>query len=121
MRKSTGFILAGLLVALLLAGFVSNFASGDPDGLDSAALDGCTVNAAGDITGGSCMAQKAADHELGGPFADYGVAGIGNDFVATAIAGVLGVLVVFAIGGGLFWLLRRRNNRAQSTVVSEGE
>lgn len=107
--KTGGFILAGLLLALLLASVVSNFASGSPDGLDSATLEGCTTNAEGEITGGECMAREAAEHDLGGgPFADYATAGIGNDFLSTAISGVLGVIVVFGIGAGVFWLVKRR-------------
>lgn len=103
------FIAAGLLVSLVLAGVVSNFASGSPDGLDSATLKGCTTDTEHEITGGECMAQAAKDHNLGGsPFADYGTAGIGNDFVSTAVSGGLGVLVVFAIGAGIFWLVKRR-------------
>ena len=107
MKKPTGFVLAGLFVALLLAGVVSNFASGAPDGLDSASTRGCTVDAAGEITGGSCMAQGAKEHEVGGPLADYSFAGL-DGFAATAAAGVTGVLVTFAFAGGLFWVTRRR-------------
>jgi len=103
-----GFVLAGLFVALLLAGVVSTVASGAPDGLEAASTRGCTVNAAGEITGGACIAQGAKEHEFGGPFADYGVAGVGNAFVSTAITGVLGVLVTFAVAGGVFRLARRR-------------
>ena len=108
MRKRT-FIIAGLIVAFLLAGIVSSFASSSPDGLDSAALRGCTTNAGGEITGGTCMAQQEQDHQLGGsPLADYGIAGVDNPYLATGLAGVLGVAVTFAVGGGLFWLVRRR-------------
>jgi cobalt/nickel transport protein len=114
-RVKTGvFIAGGLLVALLLAGVVSSFASGDPDGLDSATLDGCTVSADGEITGGDCIAQQARDHEIGGPFADYAAAGVDDPFWSTAISGVLGVVVVFAIGAALFWLIRRRPAAAES-------
>lgn len=103
------FIAAGLLVSLVLAGVVSSFASGSPDGLDSAALEGCTTDTEHEITGGECMAKAAEDHDLGGgPFADYATAGIGDDFWSTAVSGVLGVLVVFAVGAGLFWLVKRR-------------
>ena len=110
MRKRT-FIVAGLIVAFLLAGIVSNFASSSPDGLDSAALRGCTTNAAGEITGGTCMAQKEQDHQLGGsPLAGYGIRGIDNPYLATGLAGVLGVAITFAIGGGIFWLVRRRES-----------
>lgn len=103
------FIGVGLLVSLVLAGIVSNFASGSPDGLDSAALAGCTTDAEHEITGGECMAQAAKDHDLGGgPFADYATTGVGNEFLSTAISGVAGVAVVFAVGAGLFWLVKRR-------------
>jgi cobalt/nickel transport protein len=102
------FIVGGLLVALLLAGVVSNFASSHPDGLDSSLREGCTVDADGEITGGSCPAQQEKEHEIGGPFADYGIAGLDNDFLATGLSGVLGVLLTFAVAGGAFWLVRRR-------------
>ncbi|WP_433795367.1 PDGLE domain-containing protein [Actinoplanes sp. CA-252034] len=106
MRK---FLIAGLFVALLLAGVASSFASGSPDGLDYAAREGCTFNADDEITGGTCMAQQEGDHQLAdSPLADYGIKGVDNEFLSTALAGVTGVLLTFAIGGGLFWLLRRR-------------
>ena len=103
------FVVTGLLVAFLLAGVVSSFASSSPDGLDKTALDGCTVDAAGEITGGTCMAQQEQEHQLGGsPLADYGIRGIDNEYLATGLSGVLGVALTFAVGGGLFWLVRRR-------------
>ena len=93
-KRHWPFLLGGLLVALLLAGVVSNYASSHPDGLDSSLLKGCTVNADDEITGGSCPAQQAKDHELAdSPLADYGVRGIGNDFLSTGLSGVLGVLL----------------------------
>jgi cobalt/nickel transport protein len=109
-RKLTYFLLGGLLVSLLLAGVVSNFASGSPDGLDSAAREGCTFDADGTITGGECMAQGEEDHQLGdSPLADYGIKGIDNEFLSTGLSGVLGVLVTFGIGAGIFWLARKRS------------
>lgn len=110
MTKRLGWFLAGgLLVALLLAGVASNFASGSPDGLDYAAREGCTFNADGEITGGTCMAQQEGEHQLGdSPLADYGIRGVGNSFLSTALAGTAGVLITFGIGAGLFWLARRR-------------
>ncbi|MEE6257956.1 PDGLE domain-containing protein [Plantactinospora sonchi] len=108
-RRTGAFILGGLLVALLLAGVVSNFASSHPDGLDSSLRQGCTFDADDNIIGGSCPAQEAKDHELAdSPLADYGVRGIDNPFLSTGLSGVLGVLLTFAFGAGLFWLARRR-------------
>jgi cobalt/nickel transport protein len=112
-KRSTGFLLAGLFVALLLAGVVSNFASGAPDGLDAATTRGCTLNDAGEITGGTCMAQGAKDHEVAGsPLADYAVTGLDNPYLSTGLSGVLGVLLTFAVAGGLFWLTRGRRGPA---------
>ena len=103
------FVTGGLLVAALLAGVVSSFASSSPDGLDHTARTGCTVNADGEITGGTCMAQQETDHQTaGGPLAGYGIRGIGNDRLSTALSGVLGVVITFALGGGVFSLVRRR-------------
>lgn len=107
-RKLGWFLAGGLLVAILLAGVVSNFASGSPDGLDAAARQGCTFNAADEITGGTCMAQQEQDHQLAGsPFADYGIRGLDGP-LGTGLSGVLGVLITFGIGGGVFSLARRR-------------
>ncbi len=107
------FLGGGLVVALLLAGVVSNFAASSPDGLDATALQGCTVNEAGEITGGTCMAQQEQDHQLdGGPLADYGIAGLDNSAVSTGLAGVTGVLVTFAVGVLVFHLVRSRRRAA---------
>ncbi|KKJ93581.1 PDGLE domain-containing protein [Micromonospora sp. HK10] len=126
-KRSWPFLLGGLLVALLLAGVVSNYASAHPDGLDSSLLKGCTVNADDEITGGSCPAQQAKDHELAdSPLADYGVRGVRNGFLSTGLSGVLGVLLTFALGGGLFWLARRRGPAtapagADPTIAGPGD
>lgn len=120
-RRTTAFVLAGLLVALLLAGVVSNFAAGAPDGLDAASTKGCTVDAAGRITGGSCLAKQARDHELGdSPLADYGVRGVGNGYLSTGLAGVGGVLLTFLVAGGLFQLTRRRPVAASGAAARSG-
>jgi cobalt/nickel transport protein len=110
MSKRLGwFIAAGLLIAVILAGVVSNFASSSPDGLDNTALNGCTVDDRGEITGGTCMAQQEQAHQTeDSPLAGYGIRGIDNEFLSTGLSGILGVAVTFAIGGGIFWLVRRR-------------
>ncbi|MEW2381343.1 PDGLE domain-containing protein [Micromonospora sp. NPDC047707] len=119
-KRSWGFVIGGLLVALLLAGVVSNFASSHPDGLDSSLREGCTFDADDNITGGSCPAQQEKEHELGGPLADYGIAGIDNEFLSTGLSGVLGVLLTFAVAGGAFWLVRRRGAPAADSGAAEG-
>ncbi|GAB1692021.1 PDGLE domain-containing protein [Krasilnikovia sp. M28-CT-15] len=114
MSKRLGwFLVGGLLVALLLAGVVSSFASSSPDGLDATARQGCTVDANGDITGGTCMAQREQAHQMAdSPLADYSIRGIGNTYLSTGLSGVAGVLITFALGGSLFWVARRRRQAA---------
>jgi cobalt/nickel transport protein len=120
-RRLGWFLAGGLLVALLLAGVVSNFASSSPDGLDATTLEGCTVDADGNITGGQCPAQHAQDHQLAdGPLADYGIKGLANPQLSTGLAGVAGVLVTFALGGGLFWVVRRRGANAPVDADTDG-
>ncbi|MBX6748279.1 MAG: PDGLE domain-containing protein [Micromonosporaceae bacterium] len=121
-RKLGWFLGAGLLVAVALAGVVSNFASSHPDGLESVIHQGCELNEDGEIIGGECVAQRAQDHELAdSPFADYGLAGVDNAVLGTAVSGVLGVLVTFAVGAGVFWLVRRRGrNGATAGALDSG-
>ncbi len=117
-RKLGWFLASGLLVALVLAGVVSNFASSSPDGLDATTLQGCTVDDAGTITGGECMARQAGEHQLkDSPLADYGIAGIDNPYLSTGLAGAAGVLLTFGLGAGLFWLVRRRTPAAMSPAA----
>ncbi|MDN5915031.1 MAG: PDGLE domain-containing protein [Pseudonocardia sp.] len=105
-RRPLAFFLGFLLVALVVAGGISYLASGDPDGLDSVALDGCQVVESGgqEQLRGTCIAQNEADHSFGsGPFADYTVGGAEG---TNGVAGVVGVLVTLVLAGGLFWVLR---------------
>lgn len=107
--KRTGFLLAGLVVALVLAGLVSPFASGSPDGLEHTLLRGCTLDDEGEIVAGSCPAQAEEEHGLAdSPLADYAVRGLDHEGLATGLSGVVGVLITLAVAGGLFWLVRRR-------------
>jgi ABC-type spermidine/putrescine transport system permease subunit I len=85
--------LVGLLLALAVA-LLSPLASPHPDGLERIAED-----------------QGFVDKATNAPFhiiADYLFPGIENEAVATIVAGVVGTVVVFGIGYGLAWVLRRR-------------
>lgn len=107
-RKAFGLFAGFLLAALLIAGGLSYFASSAPDGLDTVALNGCVLNADGEPEAGTCIAQNAQDSATAGsPLADYTV---GGGVGTTGLAGVLGVVVCLAVGGGLFWVLRRREH-----------
>ncbi|MCU1664474.1 MAG: cobalt transport protein CbiM [Pseudonocardia sp.] len=107
-RRSAGFFVGFLVVALLVAGALSYFASPHPDGLDTVTLEGCQVveTNAGEQLAGTCIAQNATDHTIAGsPLAHYAVAG---GAATVGLAGVIGVLVTVVVAGGLFWVLRRR-------------
>jgi cobalt/nickel transport protein len=100
------FLIGFALVALILAGGVSYFASSSPDGLDATTQQGCTVGKDEHLSG-SCIAQNAKDHPLkSGPLAGYAVNGNNS---LTGVAGVIGVLATLVVAGGLFWLLRKRS------------
>ena len=111
MSAATRFYVGFLVVALVVAGGLSYFASGDPDGLDTVALHGCQTvqTSGGEELEGRCIAQNATGHAASGsPLADYSLFG-GHGTVGPA--GIIGVLVTLGLAGGLFWLLRRRGTR----------
>ncbi|MCY7394570.1 MAG: PDGLE domain-containing protein [Nocardioides sp.] len=86
-----------LAVALLLAGVVSFYAAGSPDGLNRVALDQ-----------GFADTQEA--HAAGnGPFAGYATRDVEDERLSGGLAGVVGVLVVLALAGGLTFAVRRRD------------
>jgi cobalt/nickel transport protein len=86
-------LLTGLVVALVVAGVVSFYASASPDGLN---------RVAGDL--GFAPAEQASG---GGPLAGYEVAGISDPRLSGGLAGVLGCLMVLGISSLLLRLRRR--------------
>lgn len=93
------FVIGGVLVALLFGAVVSQFAASSPDGLERVAED----------TGFAGAAQQHAFSS--GPFADYATTGVGNETLSLAVAGVAGVTITLAVGGGLLLALRRGHRR----------
>jgi cobalt/nickel transport protein len=108
------FTFIGVLVALVLAGFVSLYASSSPDGLESVLLYGCTTDEAGSVDGGECVLQGSGEHEVGGAFADYGMSFLDNEFLGASLAGILGVILTLAIATGFFWLLARGKKKGHA-------
>jgi cobalt/nickel transport protein len=95
-RRTTGFLLVGLLVALLIAGVGSYYASSHPDGLEWSAEEEGFLDTAQD----SAVADS--------PLADYAVSGVDDGRVSGGLAGVIGVAVTLAVAGGVTLLVRRR-------------
>jgi hypothetical protein len=96
--RSKRFFVAFAVVAVLVAGVVSYFASASPDGLERVAGDH-----------GIATAEK--EHATGGsPLADYGIRGVDSDLLSGGLAGVIGVGVVLVVAGGIAFLVRRRSD-----------
>ncbi|GHI07069.1 cobalt ABC transporter permease [Streptomyces cellostaticus] len=86
----------GLVASLVLAGFVSFYASANPDGLEKVAHDkGIDKNA---------RKHAASDS----PLADYGVKDVSDARLSGGLAGVIGVGVTVVAGSAVFWAVRRR-------------
>lgn len=94
--SSKKFYVGGLLVSLLLAGFVSFYASSHPDGLEKVAEEIGFIETAKDpATAGSALA-------------DYGVEGVEDERASVGIAGVIGVAATGVLATGLFLYLSKR-------------
>ncbi|MEV7558007.1 energy-coupling factor ABC transporter permease [Streptomyces sp. NPDC089795] len=99
----------GLVTALVLAGFVSFYASASPDGLEKVAAD-------------KGIDEKVEEHAAANsPLADYGVKDVDDARLSGGLAGVIGVGVTVVAGTGIFWAVRRRRTEdltATSTTPS---
>jgi hypothetical protein len=96
--SSRKFFAGFLLVALLVAGVGSYYASSHPDGLNFVAQKS-----------GFTDTEKASPTS-DGPFAGYSTKGIHDDRLSGGVAGVAGCLLVLGIASGVFWLVRRRGS-----------
>ena len=88
---------AGYVIAIALV-MLAPFASGSPDGLERVAEDS-----------GFMSAALSAPYSI---ISDYQLPGVQNEAVATALAGVVGVTVVYLLVAGCAYLLHRRRTGA---------
>ncbi|KJY36639.1 energy-coupling factor ABC transporter permease [Streptomyces katrae] len=103
-RSTRKLWLTGLVTALVLAGFVSFYASSSPDGLEKVAAD-------------KGIDAKTKEHAAAdSPLADYSVKDVDDARLSGGLAGVIGVGATVAVGSGIFWAVRRR--RAQDLTAS---
>lgn len=94
----------GLVTSLVLAGFVSFYASANPDGLEKVAAD-------------QGIDQKTEEHAAAdSPLADYGVKDVDDARISGGLAGVIGVGVTVVAGSAVFWAVRRRRTDDASPV-----
>ena len=88
------FAAGGLVVALIFAAVVSQFAVDDPDGLESVAEEQGFIE------------QGEDSAVAGSPFADYATAGLDNEQASLAVAGIVGTLLTLAVMYGLVLAVR---------------
>ncbi|MFG2620539.1 energy-coupling factor ABC transporter permease [Streptomyces sp. NPDC048507] len=103
-RSTRPVWVTGLVTALVLAGFVSYYASSSPDGLEKVAAD-------------KGIDSKAEEHAAAdSPLADYSVKDVSDARLSGGLAGVIGVGATVLVGTGIFWTVRRR--RAQDLTAT---
>ncbi|MGN3957796.1 energy-coupling factor ABC transporter permease [Streptomyces sp. WAC8370] len=106
-RSHRAVWLTGLVASLVLAGFVSFYASADPDGLEKVASD-------------KGIDKKAEEHaSADSPLADYGVKDVADARISGGLAGVIGVGVTVVSGSAVFWAVRRRRSDDASPARTE--
>jgi len=91
-------IIIGLIIALIVAFFLSPLSSSWPDGLERVAHDH------------GFMVKGEQGSVFKSPIPDYIFPGLKNEKMATAISGLLGTLVIFGIGYGLACLFKKRRD-----------
>jgi cobalt/nickel transport protein len=91
-------IIIGLVIALTIAIFLSPLASSWPDGLERVAKDYGFANKSKQVS-----FFKA-------PLPDYIIPGLKNEKLATSTSGLLGTLIIFAIGFSVALLLKKRKD-----------
>ena len=93
------FALGAALIALLLAGFVSFYASSQPDGLEKVASEQGFID-------------EATGHDLAdSPLADYEVSSVDDDRLSVGLSGMIGVGLTLVVGAGLMSALLRSRER----------
>ncbi len=93
------FILVGVLASIAVAGLLAPFASDLPDGLERIAQKLGFIS------------RASEEGVVRAPLPDYGVAGVRNERLSTAIAGVTGALAAFGAAFLAALAVRRAGRR----------
>lgn len=106
-NRNRVFILGGLGLALMLAVFLSPFASTNPDGLDRVSED---------LKFDTKESQNKPAHELPfyAMFDEYALRGVPKQ-LATPLAGLAGTLLTFGLAWGIGKLAGRGSSRPDET------
>lgn len=100
--STRSLVVAGLVVSALLAGVLSFYASGHPDGLEH-------------VAGALGFDTTARDSPTAGsPLADYAVAEVDDPMLSGGLAGLVGAVVVGLVMAGVLAVLRRRRTQTDS-------
>ena len=95
-----GFILIGLGISLLLALFLSPYASTSPDGLEKVAE-----------TKGFSEKGESWKFWKHAPLPDYAIPWIKNEKVSTALSGLIGTIAIFFIALGIGRLIKKTRSK----------
>ena len=109
-RRLDGFIWIGLGISLLLALFLSPFASPSPDGLEKVAER-------------KGFLEKGEGWKLWkyAPFSDYAIPWIKNEKVSAALSGLIGTLAIFFIVLGMGKLIKKSPRKFPTDSSSSRE
>ena len=108
-QRNRAFLLSSLGIALLIAVFLSPFASKSPDGLDRVSQDQGFEKKAEEP-----VAQRLPFYQV---FDEYALRGVPEQ-VATPIAGLVGTLVAFGLAWGIGKLVVR-NARPEDQIQDD--
>ena len=95
-KTNKGFIIAALAICLVIAFFLSPFASSSPDGLEKAAEE------LGFLDLGEALVWG---HSI---MPDYSIPFLGDGPISGMVSGVIGTLILFGLGWGVGTVLKRR-------------
>ena len=99
-RRLKGFMWIGLGISLLVALFLSPFASPSPDGLEKVAE-----------TKGFAEKAEGSSFWKYAPLPDYAIPWIKSEKVSTALSGLIGTLAIFFLAMGVAKLIKKGPNQ----------
>lgn len=107
-RSVLPFVLFGLVLSLVIAVVVSNFAAESPDALQRAIIDSACQGTADEE---ACLVEQEGEPVLGAPSDAL------NGYEVTWLSGLVGVFATFFVGAGIVYLLRRSGDRRPAPRV----